>query len=283
MASTSGSSSIWLCWAITMPNAAPTRPSPTITRTSAGQPPRATNGASQARPPASARQRFCWRAVGLPPDQRRTGTGERHRPEQLRADSPARCSARSTAARRRARPGRAACPSRSAAAARRWSRMPARLAASRPGAAPSDSGGSSSQRAPYASTPMNWKSSRPRRRSGSPAPASRDAGPARCRRRRARRPRRPGWRAVGRRAPRRRLGVGGAGSVAGDRRRCRRPGDASAPSGPATVQVGSRRRLDARSESVAVMMSLPSHAFRSDNQQGRPRSCPPEGAIGGGP
>ena len=42
-----------------MPKAAPTRPRPTITRTRAGQPPRATNGASQALPPASARQRFC--------------------------------------------------------------------------------------------------------------------------------------------------------------------------------------------------------------------------------
>ena len=43
-----------------MPKAAPTSASPTTTRSTAGQPPRATNGASQTRPPPSARQRRCW-------------------------------------------------------------------------------------------------------------------------------------------------------------------------------------------------------------------------------
>ena len=38
-----------------------------------------------------------------------------------------------------------------------WSRMPARLADSSPGAFTVDSGGNSSHKAPYAITPMNWK------------------------------------------------------------------------------------------------------------------------------
>ena len=60
MAITSGSSWIRFCWATTMPKAAPTRARPTITRNTAGQPPRATNGASQTRPPPSARHLRCW-------------------------------------------------------------------------------------------------------------------------------------------------------------------------------------------------------------------------------
>ena len=64
-----------------MPNAAPTRPRPTITRTSAGQPPRATNGASHALPPASSRQRFCcsesaWRQTSAAPAQAKA-TGQK--------------------------------------------------------------------------------------------------------------------------------------------------------------------------------------------------------------
>ena len=80
MAITSRQLPIWPCWAITMPNAAPTRPSPTMTRTSAGQPPRATK--APARPAAGfGPPVLLLRGVGLPPDQSRAGAGEGDRPE----------------------------------------------------------------------------------------------------------------------------------------------------------------------------------------------------------
>ena len=85
-------------------------------------------------PPASARQLLLRGRVGLPPDQSRTGAGERHRPEEPLADSPSPLVWTSHSS-----------PVPSAASATRVpqstrrlglavSRMPARLAASRPGA-----------------------------------------------------------------------------------------------------------------------------------------------------
>ena len=133
MASTSGSCSIWPCWAITMPNAAPTRPSPTITRTSAGQPPRATNGASQARPPASARQRFCWALSAC--RQTRAAPAQANATGQNSCElmpSPLLCMIHSRPAPRAV--SASSMPQSIRRFGRRWSRMPVRLADSRPGA-----------------------------------------------------------------------------------------------------------------------------------------------------
>ena len=147
MASTSGSWSIWLCWAITMPNAAPTRPSPIITRTRAGQPPRATKGASHALPPASVRQRRCWavsacRQTSAAPAQA-NATGQNSweltpRPLLCTIHSSPVPSATSASS----------MPQSTRRSGRASSRMPARAADSRPGALATLSGGISSQSAP---------------------------------------------------------------------------------------------------------------------------------------
>ena len=87
MASTSGSWSIWLCCAITMPNAAPTRPSPDDDPDQ-GRP--ATAGDEGRQPDLAAglgAPAPLMRAVGLTPDQGGAGAGERDRPEQLGADA----------------------------------------------------------------------------------------------------------------------------------------------------------------------------------------------------
>ena len=155
IAKTCGSWSSWLYWATTRPNAAPTRPSPTMTRTRAGHPPRATNGASQTRPPASARQRCCaelsaWRHTRAAPTQAKA-TGQ-----NSRCDTPSplvwtsQSSPVPSAARARTAPQsterRRGLPS---------GRSPVRVADSRPGASTELAGGISNQSAPYASTPKN--------------------------------------------------------------------------------------------------------------------------------
>ena len=141
---------------MTIPNAAPTSPRPTITRTSAGQPPRATNGASQALPPASARQRFCcsesaWRQTSAAPAQAKA-TGQNSCELMPR---PVFCMIHNKPT------PRAISASSMPQSMRRLgllsSRNPARLADSSPGAFTVDSGGSNSHKAPYAITPMNWK------------------------------------------------------------------------------------------------------------------------------
>ena len=155
MASTSGSWSIWLCWAMTMPKAAPTRPSPTMTRTRAGHPPRAMNGASQTRPPASARQRFCCAVSAC--RQTRAAPAQAKATGQNSCElmpSPLLCTIHSRPVPRAARAS--SMPQSIRRWGRAWSRIPARLADSRPGAFATSSGGSSSHRAAYAITPTNW-------------------------------------------------------------------------------------------------------------------------------
>ena len=155
MASTSGS---WLslpCWATTSPKAAPTRPSPTITRTRAGQPPRATNGASQTLPPASACQRFwcaesaCRQTRAAPAHAKATGQNSR-----WLTPSPLTCTSQSSPV-----PNAVSATSGPQSTRRRGtagSRRPARLADSSPGAVVVGWAGISSQSAPYAITPRNW-------------------------------------------------------------------------------------------------------------------------------
>ena len=160
MAITSGSSWIRFCCATTMPNAAPTRARPTTTRSTAGQPPRATKGANQTRPPPSARHRRCWLVSAC----RHT----RAAPAQAKATGQKRCwlSPQPLVCTSHSNPvARAARASRVPQSTRRFGlvavRSPLRLAASSPGAESSGSGGSSNHRAPYAIAPRNWTSSRP--------------------------------------------------------------------------------------------------------------------------
>ena len=143
-----------------MPKAAPTRARPTTTRSTAGQPPRATSGASQTRPPPSARQRRCW----LVSAWRQT----RAAPAQAKATGQNRCWLRPQplVCTSHSRPvARAARASMVPQSIRRFGltavRIPVRLAASRPGAVSSCSGGSSNHRAPYAIAPRNCTSSSP--------------------------------------------------------------------------------------------------------------------------
>ena len=175
MASTSGSWSIWLCWAITMPKAAPTRPSPTITRTRAGQPPRAMNGASQARPPASARHRRCWalsacRQTRAAPAQAKA-TGQN---SWLLMPSSVLCTIHSRPVPRAARAS--SMPQSIRRLGRAWSRIPFRVADSRPGAFSTASGGA-------AATARRRRSPRRTGRSSTPRKAIRmtSTGQPRCR------------------------------------------------------------------------------------------------------
>ncbi len=160
MAITSGSCWIWLCWAMTRPNAAPTRPSPTTTRTSAGQPPRATNGASQTFPPASARHRFCCalsacRQTSAAPAQA-NATGQN---SCWLIPSPLVCTIQSSPVPRAA--SASSMPQSGRRAGLAVLRRPCRVAASRPGAWVGGCGGSSSHSAPYAIAPEELDQQQP--------------------------------------------------------------------------------------------------------------------------
>ena len=252
-----------------MPNAAPTRPSPTITRTRAGQPPRATNGASQARPPASARQRFCWELSAC----RQTSAA----PAQANATGQNSCELM---------PSLLLCTIHNSPAPKRGQReqhapvdppgadgagpaCPARLADSRPGEA---TGRLRRQQQPEARrTPARRSAGRStgrRNRSGSPSPASPDDGPVRCTLHPARRPRPPGWRAA-------RLGRPG---FQGPASRVRR-GAAATRSAGRVARRSSGWSLDAAR--VGGGHDVPTLTRGGpDNQQGGPGDVPQRGHWG---
>jgi hypothetical protein len=155
MAITWGSCCTLFCCATTMPKAAPTRARPTMTRTTAGQPPLATKGANQTRPPASARHCFCravsaWRQTSAAPAQAKA-TGQKicwESPKPVTWAIHSRPLPRATRA--------TSMPQSIRRLGLVVARMFARLAAASPGALVAGSGGINSHSAPYASTPMNW-------------------------------------------------------------------------------------------------------------------------------